>query len=134
VARAHQFLTFTTIPATQWAVAEGLAREDILAERLAGWGETRKVLNSLLTKAGFAILPGPATWFTCVDLAGSGVSLADAEFSRRAVHEGGVATIPISAFLEDGQTSSIVRLCHCKPPQVLAEGVRRLAVFRDRLA
>ena len=134
VARAHQFLTFTTIPATQWAVAEGLAREDILAERLAGWGETREILNSLLTEAGFAILPGPATWFTCVDLAGSGVTLADAEFSRRAVHEGGVATIPISAFLEDGQTSSIVRLCHCKPPEVLAEGVRRLAVFRDGLA
>lgn len=45
LARAHQFLTFTTIPATQWAVAEGLSREDILAERLAGWAATRGVLN-----------------------------------------------------------------------------------------
>lgn len=133
VARAHQFLTFTTIPATQWALAEGLGREDILAERLSGWAATREVLNGLLDKAGFATLPGPATWFTCVDLAASGIALNDAEFSRRAVMEGGVATIPISAFLEDGQTTGIVRLCHCKAPEVLEEGVRRLAAFRDGL-
>lgn len=132
-ARAHQFLTFTTIPATQWALAEGLGREDILAERLSGWAATRGVLNGLLDQAGFATLPGPATWFTCVDLAASGIALNDAEFSRRAVMEGGVATIPISAFLEDGETTGIVRLCHCKAPEVLEEGVRRLVAFRDGL-
>jgi len=133
-ARAHQFLTFTTIPATQWAVAEGLARADLLAERLTGWAETRAVLNGLLADHGFAALPGPATWFTCVDLPASGVALTGAEFARRAVSEGGVATIPLSAFLEEGQDSPIVRLCHCKAPEVLAEWVRRLAAFRDGLS
>jgi len=133
VARAHQFLTFTTIPATQWAAAEGLTRGDILGERLAEWSATRSHLNSLLAEAGFAALPGPATWFTCVDLAASGIALGDTEFARRAVTEAGVATIPLSAFLEPGQTSPIVRLCHCKPPEVLDEGVRRLARFRDGL-
>lgn len=134
LARAHQFLTFTTIPATQWALAEGLAREDVLAERLAGWAETRDVLNGLLERAGFAVLPGPATWFTCVDLAASGVTLDGAAFAHRAVHEGGVATIPLSAFLPAGETSPILRLCHCKAPDVLEEGVRRLAAVRDQLA
>ncbi|MFC3174232.1 aminotransferase [Novosphingobium bradum] len=133
LARAHQFLTFTTLPATQWAVAEGLARDDILAERLAGWAATRSVLNDLLAEAGFAVLPGPATWFTCVDLAASGIALADSEFAARAVMEGRVATIPLSAFLEPGETSTIVRLCHCKAPEVLEEGVRRLAAFRETL-
>ena len=134
IARAHQFLTFTTIPATQWAAVEGLGREDVLAERMAGWAETRAVLNGLLADSGFVALPGPATWFTCIDLAASGIALDDAAFARRAVHEGGVATIPLSAFLEPGETSAIVRLCHCKSPAVLAEGVRRLAAFRDTLA
>lgn len=134
LARAHQFLTFTTIPATQWALAEGLAREDVLAERLAGWAETRDVLNGLLERAGFAVLPGPATWFTCVDLAASGVTLDGAAFAHRAVHTGGVATIPLSAFLPAGETSPILRLCHCKAPEVLEEGVRRLATVRDQLA
>jgi len=61
--------------------------------------------------------------------------LTDRDICMAAYTQGrALATIPISAFLEDGRTSSIVRLCHCKPPQVLAEGVRRLAVFRDGLA
>ncbi|MBC2662083.1 aminotransferase [Novosphingobium flavum] len=133
VARAHQFLTFTTMPATQYAVAEGLARDDVLARQHAGWARTREALLRLLADAGFAVLPAPATWFACIDLAASGIALDDAEFSRRAVHEGGVATIPLSAFVEDGAPTGVVRLCHCKDEAVLAEGVRRLAVFRDGL-
>jgi len=133
VARAHQFLTFTTLPATQYAVAEGLARDDLLARQLAGWAASRSVLNHLLDEAGFAVLPGPATWFSCIDLAGSGISLDDATFSERAVRDGGVATIPLAAFMEGGATTGVVRLCHCKDEAVLAEGVRRLAAFRDRL-
>jgi aspartate/methionine/tyrosine aminotransferase len=133
LAKAHQFLTFTTIPATQYAVAEALDDGTVMRDRLAQWAASRAVLNDLLDRAGFVRLPGPATWFTCVDLAPSGVALDDATFSARAVMEGGVATIPVSAFLEPGQTTPILRLCHCKEAATLAEGVRRLAAFRDGL-
>ncbi|MFC3593943.1 aminotransferase class I/II-fold pyridoxal phosphate-dependent enzyme [Novosphingobium piscinae] len=131
--RVHQFLTFTTMPATQYAVAEGLARDDVLSRQHAGWARTRTAMLRLLDEAGFAVLPAPATWFTCVDLAASGIALDDAAFSRRAVHEGGVATIPLSAFSVDGELTGVVRLCHCKDESVLAEGVRRLAAVRDGL-
>lgn len=134
VGRAHQFLTFTTLPATQYAVAEGLARDDLMARQLAGWAATRAVLNRLLAEAGFAVLPGPATWFSCIDLAASGLTADDTVFSERAVREGGVATIPLSAFMDGGRRTGVVRLCHCKDEAVLAEGVRRLAAFRDSLA
>lgn len=133
MARAHQFLTFTTMPATQYAVAEGLANDGLIASIRSDWAGTRDVLNGLLEQSGFAVLPGPATWFSCIDLPGSGVALNDAEFSRRAVHEGGVATIPLAAFMEGGATTGVVRLCHCKSEAMLAEGVRRLAVFREGL-
>ncbi|MBC2664071.1 aminotransferase class I/II-fold pyridoxal phosphate-dependent enzyme [Novosphingobium flavum] len=132
--RAHQFLTFTTMPATQYAVAEGLAVADLMAARLAGWAATRDHLNGLLAEAGFAALPGPATWFTCIDLAASGIALDDATFSERAVREALVATIPISAFLEQGERTAIVRLCHCKDMVTLSEGVSRLEEFRRKLA
>lgn len=133
VARAHQFLTFTTMPATQYAVAEGLAHDSLIAAIRSDWARSRDVLNGMLEQVGFAVLPGPATWFSCIDLPGSGVALSDAEFSRRAVHEGGVATIPLAAFMEGGTTTGVVRLCHCKSEAVLAEGVRRLAAFREGL-
>ncbi len=133
LARAHQFLTFTTLPATQYAVAEGLARNDLMAAQHGKWAASRAVLGRLLAEAGFAILPGPATWFSCVDLAASGIALTAAQFSERAVHEARVATIPLSAFLEPGEDSTIVRLCHCKADAVLAQGVARLAAFRETL-
>ena len=133
IGRAHQFLTFTTMPATQYAVAEGLCDPAVLAAQHAEWAGTRAVLNDLLTAAGFAVLPGAATWFSCMDLAASGIALDDATFSERAVREGGVATIPLSAFHEGGTPTSVVRLCHCKSEVVLTEGVRRLAAFRDSL-
>lgn len=130
IGRAHQFLTFTTMPATQYAVAEGLADPTVLAAQHARWSRSRDRLGALLAEASFAALPGPATWFSCIDLAGSGIALNDAEFSARAAQEGGVATIPLSAFMDDGATTRVVRLCHCKNESVLAEGVRRLAAFR----
>lgn len=131
--KAHQFLTFTTMPATQYAVAEGLAQPELIEAQRSKWAASRTLLNRLLAEAGFAVLPAPATWFSCIDLAASGITLSAAEFSERAVHEALVATIPLSAFLEPGEDSAIVRVCHCKEDAVLAEGVRRLAKFRAAL-
>lgn len=130
VARAHQFLTFTTPPALQYAVAEGLANDTLIDSRTAGWAASRQQLNDGLVQAGFAVLPGVATWFTCVDLAASGLALDDLTFAGRAIHEAGVASIPVSALFDDGSPSSIVRLCHCKSPEMIDEAVARLAAFR----
>ncbi|WP_310532037.1 aminotransferase [Novosphingobium sp.] len=134
LARVHQFLTFTTPPALQYAVAEGLASDALIDERKEGWARTRTFLNSALRAAGFSVLPNQATWFTCVDLPGSGFTLDDAAFAERAVHEGMVASIPVSAFYEADAVTSVLRLCHCKAESTLAEGVTRLARFRDALA
>ena len=134
LARAHQFLTFTTPPALQYAVAEGLASDGLIAERRDGWAVSRGALNTALTAAGFAVLLNGATWFTCIDLPGSGITLDDATFAERAVHEGMVASIPVSAFYEADAVTSVLRLCHCKAESTLAEGVARLARFRDGLA
>lgn len=130
VARAHQFLTFTTPPALQYAVAEGLADDTLIDSRTDGWATSRQQLNDGLAQAGFTVLPGVATWFTCVDLAASGLALDDLTFAERAIHEAGVASIPVSALFDDGSPSSIVRLCHCKSLDMIDEAVARLAAFR----
>jgi aspartate/methionine/tyrosine aminotransferase len=129
--RAHQFLTFTTPPALQWAVAEGLARDDIMAAQLAQWSRGRDALHAALAEAGLVALPSAATWFSCIDLAASGIELGDFEFSERAVREAGVASIPLSPFFEGEGPSHLVRLCHCKPEAMLREAVGRLAKWRD---
>ncbi|MBL8652507.1 MAG: aminotransferase [Sphingopyxis sp.] len=132
--RAHQFLTFTTPPVLQWAVAEGLARSDSwFAEQRAGWTASRRHLADALERAGFVVLPNAATWFLCVDLAASGIALDDREISERAVREAGVASIPVSALFEGDGPRHILRLCFAKDHRTLDEAVARLTAFRAAL-
>jgi aspartate/methionine/tyrosine aminotransferase len=132
--RAHQFLTFTTPPALQWAVAEGLGQPDPwFAAQRGAWAASRRHLADALDRADFAVLPNAATWFLCIDLAASGIALTDREFSERAVREAGVASIPVSALFEGEGPQHILRLCFAKDAAILDEAVARLAAFRDAL-
>ncbi len=132
--RAHQFLTFTTPPALQWAVAEGLGRPDSWFEPQRNrWAASRVHLRDALAASGFTVLPNAATWFLCIDLAASGIDLSDREFSERAVREAGVASIPVSALFEGDGPRHILRLCFAKDGATLDDAVRRLAAFREKL-
>jgi aspartate/methionine/tyrosine aminotransferase len=134
LARAHQFITFTSPPALQWAVAEGLALPDAwFAARDAGWASSRDRLKRGLEGAGFVVLPNAATWFLCVDLAASGIGLEDRAFSERAIREAGVASIPVSALFEGNGPLNVVRFCFTKPDTMLDEAVARLGAFRRDL-
>ena len=134
LAGAHQFNTFTSPPALQWAVAEGLALPDAwFAARDAGWAASRERLRRGLEGAGFVVLPNAATWFLCVDLAASGIGLGDREFSERAIREAGVASIPVSALFEGDGPGHVVRFCFTKPDSMLDEAVARLEEFRRGL-
>jgi aspartate/methionine/tyrosine aminotransferase len=130
--RAHQFLTFTTPPALQWAVAEGLGLDDAwFAAQAAGRARQRARLVAGLAAAGYVVLPNAATWFVCINLAASGIALGDHEFARRAVAEAGVATIPVSALYEGVPgPQGLVRLCFTKPDAQIDTAVERLARFR----
>lgn len=135
IGRAHQFLTFTTAPALQWAVAEGLMLpQEWFARRSGAWAASRERLADGLAAAGFVVLPGAATWFLCADLAASGIALGDRDFAERAAREAGVAAIPVSALFEGaGGPTHIVRFCFTKAAAQLDKAVQRLASFREKL-
>ncbi len=132
LAKAHQFLTFTTPPNLQAAVAWGLDNSEAwfaaMPEDLA---RSRDRLAAALTAEGFAVLPSAGTYFLNVDLAASGVAEADHAFCLRAVKEAGVAAIPVSAFYEERPVDRIIRLCFAKRDETLDEGARRLARARN---
>ena len=132
LARAHQFLTFTTPPVLQWAVAEGLSYpEQLFAAQHRQWAQSRARLADGLAAAGYVVEANAATWFLCIDLAASGICLSDAEFAERAVREAGVASIPISALYEGGHApQNYLRLCFTKPDAQLDEAIERLAMLR----
>lgn len=126
LSRAHQFLTFTTPPNLQEAVAYGLAKDDrSFAEMRAGLGRSRDRLARGLSELGFTVLPSAGTYFLSIDIAGFGQT--DTAFCERMVREHGVAGIPVSAFYERGTVTNLVRLCFAKTDETLDIAVERLA-------
>jgi aspartate/methionine/tyrosine aminotransferase len=132
IAKAHQFLTFTTPPNLQAAVAWGLANSDDWFAAMPGQLQaSRDRLTEALRREGFAVLPSKGTYFLNVDLAASGIAEGDMDFCLRAVKEAGVAAIPISAFYEEAPVTNLIRLCFPKREATLDEGARRLAKARE---
>lgn len=128
VIKAHQFLTFTTPPNLQHAVALGLGKDDDYFTGLAADMQARRDrLSSGLRAAGLSVLPGAGTYFLTVDLRASGIADKDVDFCRRLTIETGVAAIPISAFFEVAAPTHLARFCFCKRDETLDEAVRRLA-------
>jgi aspartate/methionine/tyrosine aminotransferase len=134
-AKAHQFVTYSTAPNLQAAVAYGLSKPpDDLERTTARFAEARDHLRRGLEAQGFVTLPAEASYFLSVDLAASGIAAGDVEFCERAVRESGVAAIPVSAFYAEDPVTHVVRLCFAKKPETLDEGIARLGKARALFA
>lgn len=135
-AQQHQFLTFTTATPLQWAAAAGLALPDSwhAAHRLR-YEQARSRLVTGLEREGFRLLPAAGTWFVTVDLAASGLPVADdAALAETMLREAGVASIPVSAFYADAPERGYLRLCFAKQDATLDQAIERLGAFRRSLA
>ena len=131
-ARAHQFLTFTTAPSLQTAVAQGLADGDAwLPPMRAAFARARDRMVGGLADAGFAVAPSAATYFLCVDLAASGIAQDDEAFAKLCVERAGVAVIPLSPFAEADPPRHWVRLCFAKQDATIDAGVAALSRARS---
>ncbi len=129
LAKAHQFLTFTTPPNLQAAVAFGLAKEHAWFDaQRAGFRRSRDRLRDGLVPQGYVILPGDATWFVTLDLAASGITMRDTDWGDWMIDTCGVATIPLSAFYASEPPTHLARLCYCKEDAVLDAAVGRMGV------
>ncbi len=132
LARAHQFLTFTTPPNLQTAVAWGLENsEDWFLRMPRDLERSQARLTEGLRREGFAVLSSQGTYFLNVDLTASGIAEPDRDFCLRAVKEAGVAAIPVSALYEEDPVTRIVRLCFSKRDETLDAGIERLARARE---
>lgn len=124
--KAHQFLTFTTPPNLQRAVAYALGKERAYFEDMrAGFQRARDRLVGVLAGEGFVLLPARGAYFVSIDLAASGVGMGDVAFARHAI-EHGVATIPLSGFYATPEPPNLVRLCFAKRDDTLDRGAEAL--------
>ena len=127
LSKAHQFLTFTTAPNLQTAVAFGLAKDDGYFDGMrAGMQRSRDRFSGGLKQLGFDVLPSAGTYFVNIDITALGES-DDVAFCERLVSRFGVAAIPVSAFYADRGVTSVVRFCFAKHDATLDGALERLA-------
>ena len=126
LAKAHQFLTFTTPPNLQSAVAYGLAKPDAYFARMrAGLQASRDHFSTGLASLGFHVLPSAGTYFVNIDIASLNRG-DDITFCKLLVEQHGVAAIPVSAFYSQTPVTNVVRFCFAKQQSTLDAALARL--------
>jgi aspartate/methionine/tyrosine aminotransferase len=132
--KAHQFLTFTTPPNLQAAVAYGLNKSDDYFETMrAEMQSSRDHFTAGLRARGFTVLDSQGTYFLNVDLAPLGAA-DDVSFCKTLVNDFGVAAIPVSAFYAENPITSVVRFCFAKRDETLNGALERLENFARQAA
>jgi aspartate/methionine/tyrosine aminotransferase len=111
-------------------MVEGDAWIEPMRQRFA---RARDRLIEGLQGAGYATLHPASTYFLCVDLKRSGISLDDEAFATAAVEQAGVAVVPVSAFAEQDPARHIVRLCFSKRDETLDAGIAAMRTAKERL-
>ncbi|PSJ42980.1 aminotransferase [Allosphingosinicella deserti] len=135
ISKAHQFVAYATPPNLQTAVGYGLGKDSAYFGTMRrSFAASRDDLTARLSDGGYHLLPAEGTYFLCVDLPASGITLDDAAFCDRIVREFGVAAIPLSPFYAEDPVTSIVRLCFAKKPETIAAGADALIAARAEMA
>jgi aspartate/methionine/tyrosine aminotransferase len=131
VSKSHQFVTFTTPPNLQHAVAYGLELDQSYFDGLGSEMQAKRDrIAGGLKDVGFGVIDCEGTYFITADIRPLGFTGNDVEFCRHITLEAGVTTVPVSAFYQSDAADHYVRFCFCKRDEVLDEAVARLkAIF-----
>ncbi len=128
IAKAHQFITFTTPPNLQAAVAYGLGKDESYFRELADDLQSKRDrLAGGLRDIGFAVLDCAGTYFITTDFRPLGFNGDDVAFCRHITTEARVAAVPVSAFYQGGEVRHFARFAFCKEDASLDEALDRLS-------
>lgn len=124
---AKQWLTYTSGAPLQPAAAYALsAAPDFPGELAASLRERRDLLCDGLTAAGLPTRRPEGTYFGVSDI--SALGWPDGlSFCRALPERAGVVGIPLQGFYDSDEGRQLVRWAFCKRPEVLREGLDRLA-------
>lgn len=128
VLAAKQWLTFTSGAPLQPAVAHALDHEPDWPRALARDLQARRdLLCGGLAAAGLSPRVPEGTYFVTTDISHLGWS-DGRDFCLALPERAGVVAIPTQGFYDDTEAGrQLVRWAFCKQPDVIREGVRRLA-------
>lgn len=123
--KVHQFNCFTCPTPPQVALAEYINNEDAYLSLGPSMQLKRDYFRVLMRDTPFNCIPSHGSYFECYSYA-SFSQLSDKELAIQLTKEFGVATIPVSAFYQNGQDNKVLRFCFAKSEATLEKAVQGL--------
>ena len=124
--KVHQFNSFTCFTPTQVALASYLKNKEAYLGLKYSMQQRRDYFSGLMESTRFSLQNSHGSYFIC----GTYERISDEgdkEFAIRLTKEVGVATIPVSAFYQNGKDDKVLRFCFSKNNDTLEKAVERLS-------
>lgn len=126
--KIHQFNCFSSHSPSQVALATFSKKKENYLSLAAFLQAKRDYFLELMKETPLQPIPSHGSYFQCFDY--SKISdEADKDFSIRMTKEAGVASIPVSAFYQDGHDDHIIRFCFAKKEETLLKAAEKLVEF-----
>lgn len=126
--KVHQFNCFSCHTPSQVALAEFLKNKDAYLSLSSIMQEKRDYFKQLMQQTRFTMQESFGSYFIC----GTYERISDEgdkDFAIRLTKEAGVATIPVSAFYQNGKDDRVLRFCFSKKKETLEAAVSKLSKF-----
>jgi methionine aminotransferase len=126
--KIHQFNVFSVNRPIQLAISNYIQQFGDFGALASFYQQKRDMFLKMMEGLPLKFLPCFGSYFILADY--SGVSdLDDRAFATKLTIEGGVATIPLSPFYNNGSKESIIRFCFAKKEDTLEEAAMRMKRF-----
>lgn len=123
--RLHQFDAFCCFTPTQVALAEHLKKKENYLSLSSFMQGKRDFFLDKMKSSRFKMHHSSGSYFVC----GTYENISDMSSMDMAVHLTktlGVATIPVSAFYQNGEDDKVLRFCFAKKEETLSKAAERL--------
>ena len=123
--KVHQYLCFSVNTPMQYGLARFLETPEHYLSLPAFYQEKRDYFLQLMADTKFTPLPCYGSYFQLMRynrISDEG----DKDLTIRITKEFGVASIPVSAFYQDGQDDHVIRFCFAKKKTTLEQAAERL--------
>lgn len=123
--KVHQYNCFSCFTPSQVALAEFLKNKDAYLSLSGLMQEKRDHFKRLMQQTRFTMHDSYGSYFIC----GTYERISDEpdkDLAIRLTKEAGVATIPVSAFYQNGKDDKVLRFCFSKKKETLEAAVEKL--------
>lgn len=129
--KVHQYNCFCVNSPMQYAFASFLKNKNEYQDLSNVLQAKRDYFQNLMKETHFTALPSVGTYFQLFSFSNLS-SETELNFAILMTREARVASIPVSAFYQNGEENKVLRFCFAKKEKTLAEAVERIVNFEKR--